>query len=49
MDFIANHNISFEEVAKARQHDGGDHNGRETPPFAASIERNAQRRLHAAA
>ena len=26
MEFIAKHNISFEETAAARQHDGGDHN-----------------------
>lgn len=49
MDFIAKHNISFEEAAKARQYDGGDHNRRETPLFAASIERKAQRRSHATA
>jgi hypothetical protein len=33
MEFIAKHKISFEEAAAARQHDGGDHNRRETPPF----------------
>jgi hypothetical protein len=49
MDFIAKHSISFEDAAKGRQHDGGDHNRRETPLFAASIERRAQRRSHAAA
>ena len=41
MDFIAQHNIRFEDAAAARQHDGGDHNRRETPLFAASIERMA--------
>ncbi len=41
MDFIAKHNISFEQAAAGRQHDGGDHNRRETPFFAASIERKA--------
>ncbi len=41
MDFIAAHNISFKDAAAARQHDGGDHNRRETPLFAASIERHA--------
>ena len=41
MDFIASHNISFEEAASARQHDGGAHNRRETPLFAESIERLA--------
>jgi hypothetical protein len=44
MDFIAKHNISFEEAAAGRQRDGGDHNRRETPLFAASIERAAMRR-----
>jgi len=41
MEFIAKHNISFEGAAAARQRDGGDHNRRETPLFAASIERKA--------
>ncbi|MFZ0948847.1 MAG: hypothetical protein WB625_25190 [Candidatus Sulfotelmatobacter sp.] len=41
MEFIAKHNISFEDAAAARQRDGGDHNRRETPLFAASIERKA--------
>jgi hypothetical protein len=45
MDFIAAHNISFEEAAAGRQHDGGDHNRRETPLFAASIERRALHRF----
>jgi hypothetical protein len=30
MDFIAKHNVSFEEAAAGRQRDGGDHNRRET-------------------
>jgi hypothetical protein len=33
--------MNFEEAAAARQHDGGDYNRRETPLFAASIERQA--------
>jgi hypothetical protein len=41
MKFIAEHKISFEDAAVARQRDGGDHNRRETPLFAASIERKA--------
>jgi hypothetical protein len=41
MEFIAKHNMSFEDAAAARQRDGGDHNRRETPLFAASIERKA--------
>jgi hypothetical protein len=41
VEFIAKHNISFEDAAAARQRDGGDHNRRETPLFAASIERKA--------
>lgn len=41
MDFIAAHNVTFEQAAAARQHDGGDHNRRETPLFAASLERKA--------
>jgi hypothetical protein len=41
MDFIAAHNISFEQAAAARQHDGGEHNRHETPLFAKSIARRA--------
>jgi hypothetical protein len=41
MDFSAKHNVSFEDAAAARQRDGGDHNRRETPLFAGSIERKA--------
>jgi hypothetical protein len=36
MEFIATHNIAFEDAA-ARQHYGGNHNRRETPLFAASL------------
>jgi hypothetical protein len=38
---FAKHNIRFEDAAAQRQHDGGDHNWRETPLFAASMERMA--------
>jgi len=41
LDFIAKHNVGFEDAAAQRQHDGGDHNRRETPLFAASLERMA--------
>jgi len=41
MEFIAKHNMTFGDAAAARQRDGGDHNRRETPLFAASIERQA--------
>jgi hypothetical protein len=44
MEFIAAHGGSFEDASAARQRDGGDHNRRETPLFAASIERKALRR-----
>jgi hypothetical protein len=37
MDFIAAHNISFEQAAAARQRDGGEYNRRETPLYAQSI------------
>lgn len=43
MDFIAQHGVSFEQAAAGRQHDGGDHNRRETPLFAESIARLAAR------
>ena len=42
MKFIAEHKVSFEDAAAARQRDGGDHNRRETPLFAGSIERKAR-------
>jgi hypothetical protein len=38
---MAQHNIGFEDAAAACQHDGGDHNRREAPLFAASIEQMA--------
>jgi len=41
MDFIAQHKIKFKDAAAARQHVEGEHNRRETPLFAASIERMA--------
>ena len=41
MDFIAAHNISFEQAAAARQRDGGKHSRRETPLYAESIARRA--------
>jgi hypothetical protein len=41
MDFIAQHGMTFEQAAAARQHDGGDHNLRETPLFAESIARRS--------
>jgi len=46
MDFIARHSIRFEDAAAQRQHDGGDHNRRETPLFAASIEPKAVGHAH---
>jgi hypothetical protein len=46
MELIAEQGITFEDAAAARQHDGGDHNRRETPLFAASIERKALGREH---
>jgi hypothetical protein len=41
MKFIAQHGMTFEQAAAARQHDGGDHNRRETPLFAESIARRS--------
>jgi hypothetical protein len=41
MDFIARHKIKFEDASGARQHVEGEHNRRETPLMAASIERMA--------
>src|SRR5258708_25242194 len=46
MDFIAKHNIRFGDAAAQRLRDGGDHNRRETPLFAASIERMALGHAH---
>ncbi|WP_080435042.1 hypothetical protein [Burkholderia ubonensis] len=44
MNFLAEHNLSFDEAAAARQAASGDHNRRETPLFAASIARHAAAR-----
>jgi len=41
MDFIAQHKIKFKDAVGARQHVEGEHNRRETPLMAASIERFA--------
>jgi hypothetical protein len=42
--FVAQHGMSFAQAAAARQHDGGEHNRRETPLFAESIARHARAR-----
>jgi hypothetical protein len=39
--FLAEHGISFEQAAADRQAASSDHNSRETPLFAKSIERKA--------
>lgn len=44
MDFIAQHGVTFEQAAAARQRDGGNHNRRETPLFAESIARKSLNR-----
>lgn len=41
LNFIEKNGTPFQDAADARQRDGGDHNSRETPLFAASIERRA--------
>ena len=41
MDFIAQHKIKLKDAVGARQHVEGEHNRRETPLLAASIERMA--------
>ena len=41
MDLIAQHKIKFKDAAAARQHVEGEHNRRETPLIAASMERMA--------
>ena len=41
MNSIAQHKIKFKDAAGARQHVEGEHNRRETPLMAASIERMA--------
>ena len=46
MDFIAQHKIKFEDAVGARQHVEGEHNRRETPLMAASIERMALGQAH---
>ncbi|WP_044559529.1 hypothetical protein [Azospirillum sp. B4] len=43
MGFLAQHGITYEDAAAARQAAGGDHNRRETPLFAESIARHALR------
>lgn len=42
LEFIKEHNITFEQAANARQAASGDHNRRETPLFAESIARAAR-------
>jgi len=46
MDFIAQHKIRFKDAAAARQHVEDEHNRRETPLMAASIERMALGQTH---
>jgi hypothetical protein len=46
MDFIAQHKIKFKDAVGARQHVEGEHNRRETPLMAASIERFALGQVH---
>ena len=46
MDFIAQHKIKFKDAVGARQHVEGEHNRRETPLTAASIERLALGQAH---
>jgi hypothetical protein len=41
LDFIAEHGITFEQAAADRQAASSDHNSRETPLYAKSIERQA--------
>jgi hypothetical protein len=41
MDFLAQHKIKFRDAVGARQHVEGEHNRRETPLIAASVERMA--------
>lgn len=42
MSFLQEHDLKFEDAAKARQEAGSDHNRRETPFFAASIARRSK-------
>jgi hypothetical protein len=44
MTFIENHHITLEQAAAARQAASSDHNSRETPLFAKSLERSALKR-----
>ena len=46
MEFIAQHKIKFKDAVGARQHVEGEHNRRETPLTAASIERLALGQAH---
>jgi hypothetical protein len=46
MEFLAQHKIKFKDAAGARQHVEGEHNRRETPLIAASIERMVLRQPH---
>ncbi len=41
MTFIAKHGVTLEQAAAARQAASSDHNSRETPLFAKSIEKKA--------
>lgn len=49
MAFLAEHGLTFEQAAAARQAAGSDHNRRETPLFAESIARRAVARRAAQA
>jgi hypothetical protein len=46
MDFLAQHKIKFKDAAAARQHVEGEHNRRETPLIAVSVERMALGQTH---
>lgn len=46
--FLAEHGLTLEAAAQARQDASSDHNRRETPLFAASLARRAQARLNGA-
>jgi hypothetical protein len=43
MAFIKQPDVTFEDSAAPRQHDGGDQNRRETPLFAESMQRKGAR------
>jgi len=49
LEFIEQHGQTFEQAASARQQATADHNRRETPGYAASIERAAKAQRVAAA